>query len=94
MDIPTSFFRTKGVAFVWLGAVFAPTLIAMGVVEDKLIHLIVGVGLSLLVLLSIIDGFKALRYRLMTNFIGSAFVPIASTVLGIAFALIKIVNPN
>ncbi len=66
----------------------------MGVVEDKLIHLIVGVGLSLLVLLSVIDGFNALRYRLMTNFIGSAFVPIVSTVVGIAFALIKIVNPN
>ena len=73
---------------------FAPTLIAMGVVEDKLVHLIFGVSLLLLVLLSIIDGFKALKYRLMTNFIGSAFVPIVSTVVGIAFALIKIVNPN
>jgi len=94
MGIPISFFRTKGVAFVWIGAVFAPTLVAMGVAEDKVIHLIVGAGLLLLVLLSIIDGFKALRYRLMTNFIGSAFVPIVSTVVGIAFALIKIVNPN
>ena len=94
MDISTSFFRTKGVAFVWIGAVFAPTLVAVGVVENKVIHLIIGVALLLLVLLSVIDGFKALGYRLMTNFIGSAFVPIVSTLVGIAFALIKIVNPN
>ena len=94
MNAFTSFFRTKGIAVVCIGAMFAPTLIAMGIVEDKLIHLILGIGLLLLVLLSIIDGLKALRYRLMTNFIGSAFVPIVSTVVGIAFALIKIVNRN
>jgi hypothetical protein len=64
MNNLSSFFRTKGIAFVWIGAVFAPILLMMGIAEDKIIQLIIGVGLLLLVLVSIIDGFKALRYRL------------------------------
>lgn len=90
----TSFFRTNGVAFVWIGAVFAPTLVAIGVMEGKVIHLVAGICLLLLVLLSIIDGCRAFRHGLMTNFIGSAFVPVVSVAVGTVFALYKIANPS
>ena len=94
MNFPTSFFRTNGVAFVWIGAVFAPTLVTMGAMENKVIHLVAGICLLVLVLLSIMDGFRAFRGGLMTNFIGSAFVPIVSVIVGTVFALYKIANPS
>ena len=94
MNNLNSFFRTKGIAFVWTGAVFAPILIKMGLVEDKTTHLIGGIVLFVFVILSIIDGFNALRYRLMTNFIASAFVPMVSIVVGTVFAMFKIASQN
>jgi len=87
-----SFFRTKGIAFVWTGAVFAPILLVMGIGEDKTFHFILGIVLFMIVILSIVDGINALRYRLMTNFIASAFVPMVSMAVGTAFALFKIVK--
>jgi len=94
MNMPTSFFRTNGIAFVWLSAVFAPTLVTIGATENKVIHLVAGICLLVLVLLSIMDGFRAFKDGLITNFIGSAFVPIFSIIIGIVFALYKIANPN
>ena len=94
MNSLISFIRTKGIAFVWTGAVFAPILLVMGIVDDKMLHLISGIVLFVLVVLSIVDGFNALRFRLMTNFIASALVPIFSIAVGTAFAIFKIVNQN
>ncbi len=92
MNSLASFFRNKGVSFVWVSAVFAPILLVMGVAENKMIHLVIAVLLLLLVLLSIIDGFKALKSQLMANFIASAFVPLVSIVVGAVFAVFKFTN--
>ena len=94
MTILASFLRTKGVGIIWVGAVFGPVLVVIGVVEEKATYLILGIGLLSLVLWSIIEGFKALRYHLMSNFIASAFVPIVSIAVGVAFALTRFFNPN
>lgn len=89
-----SFFRTKGIAFIWICAVFAPILIVKGVVEDQKLHLSGGIVLFVFAVLSIADGFNALRYRLMTNFMASAFVPMVSIAVGTAFAFFKIVSQH
>jgi len=68
--------------------------VAIGLTEDKVIHLVAGIFLLLIVLLSIIDGLRAFRCGLMTNFIGSAFVPVVSVAVGAVFALYKIANPG
>jgi hypothetical protein len=94
MNSLISFFRTKGIAFVWTGAVFAPILLTMGIVDGKIFHLISGIVLFALVVLSIVDGFNALRFRFMTNFIASALVPMCSIAIGTAFAIFKMVNQN
>ena len=89
-----SFLRSKGIGIIWIGAVFGPVLLVTGLVEEKSTHLILGIGSLLLALWSIIDGFRALRYQLVSNFISSAFVPMVSIAVGTAFALIKFANLN
>ena len=89
MNNLATFLRTKGVSIVWICAVFSPLLLTKGVAEDKALHFILGSISSLLVLWSIADGIKAMRYQMMTNFIGSALVPIVSFVFGTVFAVFK-----
>lgn len=86
--------RTKGISIVWISAVFSPVLLAMGVIEDKQLHLVLGLVLLLLVLWSIMDGIKSLRNSMRSKFIGSVFVPIVSIVFGAVFAIIKYANPS
>ncbi|MCU7804465.1 MAG: hypothetical protein KZQ82_17805 [Candidatus Thiodiazotropha sp. (ex Lucinoma annulata)] len=94
MNNLTSFLHTKGIGIIWIGAVFGPVLVVIGVVEEKVTHLMLGIGLLLLVLWSIIEGFKALRNHSKSKFIASAFVPIVSIAVGTIFALIQLTKLN
>jgi len=94
MNNLATFLRTKGISIVWICAVFSPVLLVMGAVEDKQLHLVLGSILLLLVLWSIMDGIKALRNRMISNFIGSVFVPIVSIAFGTVFAIMKYANPS
>ena len=94
MNNLATFLRTKGISIIWICAVFSPVLLVMGAVEDKQLHLVLGSILLLLVLWSIMDGIKALRNHMMSNFIGSVFVPIVSIVFGTVFAIMKYANPS
>lgn len=84
-----AFLRTSGVSIVWISAVFSPILLIMGAVEDKQWHMLIGCAALLLALWSIMDGIRALRNKLMSNFIGSALVPILSLAVGTMFSLFK-----
>ena len=88
----TAFLRSGGVSVVWISAVFSPVLLIMGAVEDKQWHMALGCATLLLVLWSIMDGFRALRHKMMSNFIGSALVPIASLAFGTVFSVLKYFN--
>ncbi|MEL0586520.1 MAG: hypothetical protein AAES65_16765 [Candidatus Thiodiazotropha sp. (ex. Lucinoma kazani)] len=91
MNNLASFLHTKGIGIIWIGAVFGPVLVVLGVAEEKATHLMLGIGLLLLVLWSIIEGFKALiRYHSKSKFIASAFVPIISIAVGTVFALVRL----
>ena len=94
MSNRATFLRTRGVSIIWICAVFSPVLLTMGIVEDKQWHVVLGCALLLPVLWSIMDGIKALRYRMMSNFIGSALVPMVSIACGTVFALMKYFNPG
>ncbi|MCU7874050.1 MAG: hypothetical protein KZQ91_15010 [Candidatus Thiodiazotropha sp. (ex Lucinoma borealis)] len=94
MNNLASFLHTKGIGIIWIGAVFGPVLVVIGVVEEKATHLMLGIGLLLLVLWSIIEGFKALRYHSKSKFIASAFVPIISIAVGTIFALFRVTKLN
>jgi len=90
MNILATFLRSSGVSIIWVCAVFSPVLIIMGAVENKSLHMLLGCVLAPLVLWSILDGIKALKsHQLMTNFIGSALVPIISILVGIVFGVFK-----
>ncbi|MCP3669119.1 MAG: hypothetical protein GY814_01515 [Gammaproteobacteria bacterium] len=94
MNNLATFLRTKGISIVWISAVFSPVLLVMGTIEDKQLHLVLGLILMLLVLWSIMDGIKALRNRMVSNFIGSVFIPIVSIAFGTVFAIMKYANPS
>lgn len=75
-------------AFSWIGAAIGPSFLLIGLGADRTAHLVVGIFLSGLALLSIGDGIKALKHDVISNFIAYTVVPASLLIAGSFFAWI------
>ncbi len=75
-DPHITFINAKGVAIVWIGALIGPAFLLIGFRSDSRTHMAIGAISLLLVLLSIVDGFKALKSGAKSDFAVSALMPI------------------
>ena len=81
------FVSAKWVAFAWIGSVVGPIFILIGLVESSNSHLYFGLAFTLIVILSIWDGIKALKIKAYTDFIAYALVPIITPILVIVYTI-------
>jgi hypothetical protein len=85
-DPYVTYIGATGVAVAWIGASLGPTFLLIGVSEDRIAHLLVGVVLLGLALFSIRDGVKALKHGARSDFTVYSVIPALLLVAGILLA--------
>ncbi len=88
-DIYQTYIGAKGVAFAWIGAAIGPTFFAIGLDPEYRTHLVIGVVCFVLVLLSVLDGAKALKAKSWSGVVAFSIVPIVLLVAGVVFAVMS-----
>jgi hypothetical protein len=82
-----TFIGAKGVAFAWIGAAIGPVFFVIGLESEYRRHLAVGIVCFILVIVSIVDGFKALKAGSWSGVVAYSVVPFALLVIGGIFAV-------
>ena len=86
-DIYQTYIGAKGVAFAWIGAAIGPSFFVIGLEPEYRAHLAIGVVCLLFALVSIIDGFKALKVKSWSGVTVYTVIPAALMVAGVVFAV-------
>ena len=89
-NLYTTYIGAKGVAFAWIGALFGPVFLLIGFSNEFSAHFYVGGTALLIVLVSISDGFKGLKYGIKSDFVVFAVLPMILLVAGIALAWLSV----
>lgn len=74
------------VAVAWLGAMFGPFFLVVGLHGGSFRHVAIGGGLLTVVLVAVRQGFKGLRLGIKSTFIASRVAPLAFLTVGIGLA--------
>lgn len=88
-DIYQTYIGAKGVAFAWIGAAVGPSFFVIGLDPDYRAHLAIGVVCFILVIVSTLDGIKALKAKSWSGVLAFSVVPIVLLVAGVIFSIIS-----
>ena len=87
-DAYKTFIGAKGVAFAWIGAVFGPALLYIGLQSVGSTEFWVGLVLTIIFLMCMVDGIRALKYSAYSDFIAYAVVPVSLFLCLVTWALL------
>ncbi|MGY5451093.1 hypothetical protein ACVFI8_09150 [Agarivorans sp. MS3-6] len=84
-DSYSTFIGAKAVAFTWIAALISPVFLEIGIEDGFSKHFYIGVGCLVLILISFVDGIRARRHAVYSDFWVCSVVPVAVFLASLSF---------